>query len=267
LVKIAVTGHVELSGHTRYTLDCALEGPVIGKICWQPMRRLCTLRERFHDAIIEEMGEGGYQKCFLDTPFASRGGIPGTTARLNAWCGQLSYCINTGDLPPKVVAIILQALEAPKPGKASATGQPDVQVPSGYPEKLVDVGQCPQEVPGPEKVVTIETHIEPLVISPHKPERSHCQTEAWGDPGQTRDGPLTVDDQCFHEDDIIETSSPDSPDTGAVPGACEQPECESSATPKAEQLYELARDLRKTHSPGVHDTEINSAGGDDSSEF
>jgi hypothetical protein len=209
------------------------------------MRRLCTLRERFHDAIIEEMGEGGYQKCFLDTPFASRGGIPGTTARLNAWCGQLSYCINTGSLPPKVVAVILQALEAPKPGKASATGQPDVQVPSGYPEKLVDVGQCPQEVPGPEKVVTIETHIEPLVISPHKPERSHCQTE----------------------DDIIETSSPDSPDTGAVPGACEQPECESSATPKAEQLYELARDLRKTHSPGVHDTEINSAGGDDSSEF
>merc|ERR1712048_334037 len=62
----------------------------------------------------------GYEQHFNGAPFAHKGGLPGTTARLRRWLSTLAKCINSGICPPSVVGLTLGFLNTPEP--PSVTG-------------------------------------------------------------------------------------------------------------------------------------------------
>lgn len=115
MLEVAVRGHDEADGHTWYVLECAIWRPFVefGRAEWSCRRRLVHLREGLHDSIKEWLGLDGYGKHFGDVPFASHGGLPGTTDRLRGWCQNLQRCINTAVVPPVVAATTLRLLDAP----------------------------------------------------------------------------------------------------------------------------------------------------------
>lgn len=112
-LRLLVTGHTELEGHTFYCLQCwlAVEDPPV-RLDWTAQRRLLQLREELHDAAKNELG-GSYMHVFSKAPFAKRGGPSGTTSRLQVWLETLAACINTGKAPPALVAQVLLFLDAP----------------------------------------------------------------------------------------------------------------------------------------------------------
>mmetsp|Transcript_35734 Transcript_35734/g.99899 ORF Transcript_35734/g.99899 Transcript_35734/m.99899 type:complete len:165 (+) Transcript_35734:1-495(+) len=132
-------GHEEVRGHTMYSLSCALrpprppgEGPSrpgapdpSSERLWRVHRRLEQLRDDLHDYVKSELGEA-YGRLFAATPFASRGGLPGTTAKLNAWVGTLAAVVNGGPevgaapVAPTLVAFVLSFLDAPALDDSSA---------------------------------------------------------------------------------------------------------------------------------------------------
>jgi len=61
-----------------------------------------------------EVGKA-YDRHFADAHFAPRGGMPGTTQRLDAWVRAFSAAINAGAAPPILVGALFRFLEAPEP--------------------------------------------------------------------------------------------------------------------------------------------------------
>eukprot|EP00930_Biecheleria_cincta_P042499 TRINITY_DN29247_c0_g1_i2.p1 TRINITY_DN29247_c0_g1~~TRINITY_DN29247_c0_g1_i2.p1 ORF type:complete len:213 (-),score=39.52 TRINITY_DN29247_c0_g1_i2:73-711(-) len=115
-LSLGVAGHCEEDGHTMYEISCALR-PAEQKFSptvWSCKRRLCHLREGLHDKVKDSLGEA-YAAHFADAPFARRGGMPGTTARLGTWLGVLARCLSTGVLPADCCAQVLRFLDAPIP--------------------------------------------------------------------------------------------------------------------------------------------------------
>ena len=114
--ELCVSGHEEQDGHTWYILGCSVLLPgVAAPLIWELRHRLGALRERWHDPVKAALGSEGYDFHFAGTPFASKGGLPGTTARLQGWCGTLVSCINRHAVPPSIVFLTFQFLEAPEP--------------------------------------------------------------------------------------------------------------------------------------------------------
>lgn len=112
VVELQVEGHKEVDGHTWYSLACSLvDGSV--NTNWSAQRRLQQLREDLHDVVKAELGDV-YSQHFGSTPFAHKGGMPGTTARLSRWLCTLATCINAGHAPPSVVALVLTFMDAPE---------------------------------------------------------------------------------------------------------------------------------------------------------
>jgi len=113
-LELSVTGHEEQDGHTWYIFGCSvlLPGEAV-PFSWESRQRLGALRERWHDPVKATFRD--YDFHFQPTPFASKGGLPGTTARLQGWCGTLVSCINRFVLPPSIVFLTFQFLEAPEP--------------------------------------------------------------------------------------------------------------------------------------------------------
>jgi len=109
---LQMEGHKEVDGHTLYSLVCSLADETVC-INWCAQRRLQQLREDLHDAIKGELGEA-YHRHFGRAPFAHKGGLPGTTARLQSWVSTLAACVNAGHAPPSVVALVLSFFEAPE---------------------------------------------------------------------------------------------------------------------------------------------------------
>lgn len=115
-LEIRVMGHEETDGHTFYQLACShLDVSTGRKTDWQVLRRLRDLREGLHDHIKEQLGVEAYDKYFGSTPFALKGGLPGTTGRLDKWCSAVAACTNARGCCPGTVAVILLCLEAPEP--------------------------------------------------------------------------------------------------------------------------------------------------------
>jgi hypothetical protein len=113
-LAVSVTGHEEIAGHTCYALKCTLTRSLgFERAQWQSRKRLAHLRAKLHDPLKNLLGQDEYSKEFGSTPFASRGGMSGTSLKLQAWFQTLVGCINRGQAPPKVVAAVLQFLEAP----------------------------------------------------------------------------------------------------------------------------------------------------------
>lgn len=109
---LQVGGHKEVEGHTLYTLSCSLADGSM-PTTWSAQRRLQQLREDLHDNVKAELGDT-YAQHFSATPFAHKGGLPGTSARLNSWLCTLASCINAGAMPPCIVALVLTFLDAPE---------------------------------------------------------------------------------------------------------------------------------------------------------
>lgn len=127
-LELEVRGHEECDGHTWYVLECSLGAPAPARrLRWEARRRLVQLREQLHDRVKSALAGPAYEQSFAGAPFAHKGGVRGTTARLQGWCAALANGINTGACPPSVAWLTLQFLEAPEPpsltgaAKASAS--------------------------------------------------------------------------------------------------------------------------------------------------
>lgn len=123
VVAFQVKGHSEVDGHTLYNVLCKIRrepasGPNsahgIHEIDWTRQVRLADLREQLHDPLKDAMPEK-YKRIFQNTPFASRGGAPGTTDRLDAWMSTLATWCNTEDMEASTVSLILRFLQPPVP--------------------------------------------------------------------------------------------------------------------------------------------------------
>eukprot|EP00928_Gymnodinium_smaydae_P087128 TRINITY_DN7145_c0_g2_i1.p1 TRINITY_DN7145_c0_g2~~TRINITY_DN7145_c0_g2_i1.p1 ORF type:complete len:222 (+),score=45.46 TRINITY_DN7145_c0_g2_i1:92-757(+) len=129
-ITLAVTGHTEENGHTLYVVKCSMELHHLGKLWyrlnWEVGRRLCELRTALQEPTRQALGPGRYDRIFARAPFALRAGPRGTTARLNTWFDTFATAVNTGDVPPIVVAAALQFLDAPEP-MCGEGDQPDVE--------------------------------------------------------------------------------------------------------------------------------------------
>lgn len=114
----SVVSHEEAGAHTWYSLQCQLKIPNCTEgLSWLAPRRLVHMRE-FHDRLKVELGTEAYLQVFVDEAgqrihFANRGGLVGTTARLNAWFCALVAAINAGHATPSLVAMLLHFLRAP----------------------------------------------------------------------------------------------------------------------------------------------------------
>eukprot|EP00929_Paragymnodinium_shiwhaense_P087138 TRINITY_DN47420_c0_g1_i2.p1 TRINITY_DN47420_c0_g1~~TRINITY_DN47420_c0_g1_i2.p1 ORF type:complete len:300 (+),score=95.99 TRINITY_DN47420_c0_g1_i2:103-1002(+) len=117
LLQIQVTGHEEKEKHTWYSLQCCLQLPMGDrKLEWLVSRRLSQMREELHDPVKLQMLPDLYSQHFGKTPFAHRGGLPGTTARLKSWFNALGDCISTTrDCTPSTVGLTLRFLDPPPP--------------------------------------------------------------------------------------------------------------------------------------------------------
>eukprot|EP00929_Paragymnodinium_shiwhaense_P116889 TRINITY_DN8689_c0_g1_i2.p1 TRINITY_DN8689_c0_g1~~TRINITY_DN8689_c0_g1_i2.p1 ORF type:complete len:218 (+),score=34.41 TRINITY_DN8689_c0_g1_i2:94-747(+) len=131
LLQVTVPGHHEEDGHTLYILDCSIicQGlPYTDKdprLLWRCSRRLCDLRDGIYSFVKSTLGEV-YTVRFRETPFAKRGGLPGTTDRLKAWMTTLAHCMNNDVLfDASALATILRLLEAPIPDEQLCKFRPN----------------------------------------------------------------------------------------------------------------------------------------------
>jgi len=109
---LQVLGHERIEGHTCYTVRCALQ--TLGlKMRWDEPFRLVHLRKFLYEPVRSSLWTH-YQKHFARAPFAFRGGIKGTTARLDAWCNSLANCINARRCTPGIVWLTLCFLQVPE---------------------------------------------------------------------------------------------------------------------------------------------------------
>lgn len=115
VLEIGVIGHEEQMGHTIYIMQCTLAVRGITALHWKTGKRLGQVRADLHDQIKEELGPDVYAREFAETPFAHKGGLPGTTSRLREWFVALSKLIIEGKTSPMVVAVTLLFLEVPEP--------------------------------------------------------------------------------------------------------------------------------------------------------
>lgn len=114
---LKASGHIEARGHTFYLVSCSLRIPDHSPLDWEVARRLRDLREQLHDPV-KLMLDKVYKWHFRGAHFAPRGGLPGTTSRLQSWLCALADCINKNEASPRVVALVLSFLRAPDPEQA-----------------------------------------------------------------------------------------------------------------------------------------------------
>eukprot|EP00930_Biecheleria_cincta_P083764 TRINITY_DN73271_c0_g1_i1.p1 TRINITY_DN73271_c0_g1~~TRINITY_DN73271_c0_g1_i1.p1 ORF type:complete len:612 (-),score=123.29 TRINITY_DN73271_c0_g1_i1:46-1881(-) len=122
---LQVTGHAEAFGHTWYHVRCSLGCPWSGSsLQWQAKWRLVHLRKFLHGPVKSSLGPA-YGRFFARAPFARKGGLPGTTFRLDCWCKALARCINLRACPPGLVWLTLSFLGVPDPPSAPWAGAAD----------------------------------------------------------------------------------------------------------------------------------------------
>jgi len=111
-LTMQVRGHKEALEHTWYAIHCQLSVcPRSGiDVSWMTYRRLEHLRTGLHDPL-EDLLDKDYADIFKGAPFALRGGLQGTTARLDAWFTKLASAISQTQLPPAAVALCLRFLD------------------------------------------------------------------------------------------------------------------------------------------------------------
>jgi hypothetical protein len=115
-LSIRITNHAEVKGHTQYHVECAITWPAADAShivhTWALEVRLKYFRKHLHDPVKQELA-GNYNTLFRHARFARRGGLNGTTKRLNIWLCRLAEIINSRTVSPVIVARVLQALNVP----------------------------------------------------------------------------------------------------------------------------------------------------------
>merc|ERR1712232_225134 len=84
------------------------------------------LRESLHDPVKQSLGLAKYRSHFLGASFARRGGLPGTTSRLQGWFTALTACLNSGVCSPSDTAFVLQFLDTPLPSNEPSPVEADL---------------------------------------------------------------------------------------------------------------------------------------------
>jgi len=115
-LSITVTGHEEKCRCTYYQMKCELRGPNDRDRSfpsWHCEMRLCEIRDEIFDKLVEALGDEAYEVLFSEAPFALRGGLPGTTARLKDWMDAFAACFNGGHLESQFCAHCLGQIQAP----------------------------------------------------------------------------------------------------------------------------------------------------------
>eukprot|EP00930_Biecheleria_cincta_P085598 TRINITY_DN74981_c0_g1_i1.p1 TRINITY_DN74981_c0_g1~~TRINITY_DN74981_c0_g1_i1.p1 ORF type:complete len:354 (+),score=35.03 TRINITY_DN74981_c0_g1_i1:78-1064(+) len=102
------------SSSSRSTADSSTDPDEASNLSWSVARRLVHLRAGLHDPVKRQLGSS-YEPYFCKVPFAHRLRPAGTTARLDAWCSRLAYCISSKLVPPVIAANTLRLLGAPQP--------------------------------------------------------------------------------------------------------------------------------------------------------
>lgn len=120
-LSVQVTGHEEDEGSTWYQLQCSSTPSGCEQVNWCTRMRLCKVRECIHHPVKEALADL-YPQYFADTPFARRGGLPGSTARLQAWFASVGKCIEEEALPERIFTELVQILAAP-PSRPALLGQ------------------------------------------------------------------------------------------------------------------------------------------------
>jgi len=122
-LSLRVQSHEEKDGHTMYIVECALApgkspsgGGAGGEVKkWRAEHRLKQIREDWYERLGEMWPKFAEE---VTEPFAGRGGLPGTSAALDAWVQGIAKVINERKMPPKAVAYSLQFLNIPLPQAA-----------------------------------------------------------------------------------------------------------------------------------------------------
>lgn len=113
-LTISLHQHKEFGDTTQYEVVCVVEPEGDKKpVKWATLRRLKHLREGLHDPIKVSLGDHDYKEYFGQTPFAHKGGPPGTSKRLSAWFESLAHAVNAGVLSPMTVSKIARVLDGP----------------------------------------------------------------------------------------------------------------------------------------------------------
>lgn len=120
-LELHLRGHIEEQGHTLYEVESLLAAHPAPQVSFLVRRRLCQFREALHDPIKVHLGAAAYDRHFGTSPFAKKGGLPGTTARLQGWCAALAACANSRGCPPGTLALVLHFFEVPEPQLPSAS--------------------------------------------------------------------------------------------------------------------------------------------------
>lgn len=101
-LRAAVVGHSERDGHTVYRCECCFAG----RVFWVCERRLSALKA-LHDGVKELLGKATYRGLLGESHFPPKGGMPGTTRRLDAWlralCGALCRPLADGEALRRLV--------------------------------------------------------------------------------------------------------------------------------------------------------------------
>lgn len=119
---LRVMAHEEVHGHTQYMLICEVRAPALAGVSeqsWGTKKRLQELRAHLHDVVKRELGAQEYRRHFAAAPFARRGGLRGTSSRLNTWLRALMSYVAEGSLRPQLMAEILMMLDAPQTSESS----------------------------------------------------------------------------------------------------------------------------------------------------
>jgi len=127
-LEVEVSSHEEAGPHTWYGVACTLDAGSQRRVEWTAPRRLTHLRE-FHDHFKAELGPDLYGKVFVDAcgqrvHFAHRGGLVGTTKRLDAWFRAIAVAVNSGQAMPCMLALVLHFLRAPSLSQPESTTAP-----------------------------------------------------------------------------------------------------------------------------------------------
>jgi len=134
-IALQVSGRSTSGSHTVYAIECSYRGSssssrpsresveADNSYNWSAPRRLTEFRSILHDPVCKALGSS-YHTYFCGVPFAARMRPAGTTARLDAWCKRLGYCISHKLVPPHIAAEVLRFVEASVPGSKASTSRP-----------------------------------------------------------------------------------------------------------------------------------------------
>lgn len=157
---LQVTRHDEAFGHTWYHVRCSLGCPWSGtRLQWQAKWRLVHLRKFLHGPVKSVLGPA-YGRFFARAPFARKGGLPGTTFRLDAWCKALARCINLRACPPGLVWLTLSFLQVPDPPNLSWARGAAAGAKQQCSEEVSKPANCEASAPEPN-LELLETWVPP----------------------------------------------------------------------------------------------------------